>query len=492
MVDLFCGKPRRFRDNPTALSAWTVLLPGLADERIVIGSSSAEPFHIALWQKHLPALYAKFPKLKADIDRWLYHADKAVNSIPVYVLSRLLPQWLQDLVGPYLLKTFRKYAGMTTEEAFELVTENVELRNLLSSLWIDIGSPPVRGTFMLTAAVVHGFPQRGGAYPRGGSEELGMALVRTIERYGGKVLVKAEVAEILTEKQAGGWKATGVKLRDGTVVKAGTVVSSIGYSNTWNKLVSQAVTKDLGIPRTLDDKIPPSAGFVMVNIGFKATRKEMELGSFNTWYLPTDKKGDCFGAIREQFADPVGWIEEAPCMITFPSIKDRAFDEPRETCQVLVMIDGNPHFEKWLGKESGKAKEGADMEEYEALKKKWGDACVKRVMELYPKIKQEHIGLVDVSTPCSIAHYIRSPGGGAVGLDQTPRRFTDPELQRLLDTRTKVEGLWQTGQDTLICGQPLVQLAGMITAWRWLGFWKTAGLVLQTAMWELEMDEEDT
>ncbi len=28
----------------------------------------------------------------------------------------------------------------------------------------------------------------------------------------------------------------------------------------------------------------------------------------------------------------------------------------------------------------------------------------------------------------------------------------DPVVQELLDTQTRIPGLWQTGQDTLICG----------------------------------------
>lgn len=462
------------------------------DERVVIGDPKAKPFLFAHWQKHVPDFYKRFPALKADIDRYAYHADRAVNSIPVYVLSRLLPQWLQDMVNPWLLKTFHYYAGKTTEEAFDEITKDTELRNLLSSLWVDIGSPPFRGTFMLTAAVVWGFPQRGGAYPSGGSEELAKALVRVIERYGGRVLVKAEVKEILTASNGrGGFKATGVKLKDGMEIKCPSVVSSIGYGNTWGKLVSEEVTSKLGIPRSLNDKIPASAGFVMVNIGFKASREEMGLQSYNTWFLPTDKSGDMFGAVRDNWENPLGDPTQIPMMITFPSIKDRDFKEKnKETCQVLVMIDGDPHFKKWLGKESGKPA-SVDNAEYEALKKKWADTVIDRLLLLYPKMRKEHIGLVDVSTPASIQYYLNEPSGGAVGLDQTPRRFTDPHLQKLLDTRTKVEGLWQTGQDTLICGQPLVQLVGMITAWRMGGFWKTVGLVAQTAMWEFELDSED-
>ncbi len=59
-------------------------------------------------QTHLSEIYARFPEHRADIDRYLVEAKAAVNSIPMFVLSRLLPWWLQKLLAPVLLRTFRR------------------------------------------------------------------------------------------------------------------------------------------------------------------------------------------------------------------------------------------------------------------------------------------------------------------------------------------------------------------------------------------------
>ncbi len=53
-----------------------------------------------------------------------------------------------------------------------------------------------QSTFMLGAAVLWGFPQRGGAYPRGGSQRMSAALVPVIEAHGGRVLVRANVTQV--------------------------------------------------------------------------------------------------------------------------------------------------------------------------------------------------------------------------------------------------------------------------------------------------------
>jgi hypothetical protein len=66
---------------------------------------------------------------------------------------------------------------------------------------------------------------------------------------------------------------------------------------------------------------------------------------------------------------------------------------------------------------------GSKAPDYLALKQRWQDACVAKLLELYPKVRGK-IDYFEVSTPATIEHYLRTQNGGAVGLDQTPARFT--------------------------------------------------------------------
>src|SRR5260370_202724 len=89
----------------------------------------------------------------------------------MFVLSKLLPTRWRERVGPWLLRGFRKYAGMTTEQYFSKFS-NPRLASLLGSLWLDTGSAPHSSSFVMNAGVVYGFPQRGGAFPKGGAQVL--------------------------------------------------------------------------------------------------------------------------------------------------------------------------------------------------------------------------------------------------------------------------------------------------------------------------------
>jgi all-trans-retinol 13,14-reductase len=117
--------------------------------------------------------------------------------------------------------------------------------------------------------------------------------------------------------------------------------------------------------------------------------------------------------------------------------------------------------------------------EYKALKREWGERLVGLLVRFYPQL-EGRIDLVDVSTPLSIEHYLGANEGGAVGLDQAPERFADWGTVKRLDARTPIEGLWLTGQDTVTCGQPMVQSAGLITAFRVLGLQQSLRYLART------------
>jgi hypothetical protein len=45
-----------------------------------------------------------------------------------------------------------------------------------------------------------------------------------------------------------------------------------------------------------------------------------------------------------------------------------------------------------------------------------------------------------------------------VGIDVTPKRFTDQTVLRQLDVATPIPNLFMTGQDTVLCGVTLCQV----------------------------------
>ena len=251
-------------------------------DRIAVGNEP--PFAIKHDEAHLPDLYALFPERRAEIDEYLRVSEQVLKRFPLFVMSKAFPTWFQKPWHRFVLgKTWRRYAGRSFREVLEEITDEPLLAGILAGQWMDTGSPPDRASFLIGTCVGRGLAIEGGAYPVGGSQEMAKCLVPVITGAGGRVLVRAAVEEILVD--AAGQRATGVRLADGTVVPCKRVVSSVGYHNTFGKLVPEAVTERLEIPRRLP--IGNSCGFLLANIGLRGTAEDLGLTCANLWYHPT-------------------------------------------------------------------------------------------------------------------------------------------------------------------------------------------------------------
>jgi phytoene dehydrogenase-like protein len=71
----------------------------------------------------------------------------------------------------------------------------------------------------------------------GGTHQMASGLRRALERYGGQVITAAEVKEIIVENN----RATGVKLDDGTLLYADTVISTLNPTQNFKELLDDSV-----------------------------------------------------------------------------------------------------------------------------------------------------------------------------------------------------------------------------------------------------------
>jgi all-trans-retinol 13,14-reductase len=98
---------------------------------------------------------------------------------------------------------------------------------------------------MHASVVKHYF--KGGSFPIGGSSEIVNTINPVIEKSKGKIVVKAEVKEIIIEKN----RARGVVMDDGRKFYSNTIISGVGVFNTFNKLINEKLSIKLGFKRDL-------------------------------------------------------------------------------------------------------------------------------------------------------------------------------------------------------------------------------------------------
>lgn len=414
-------------------------------DRVYLGPD-APAFELRHKEAHLPELYRQFPEEKATIDEFMVMSDSALMCVKLIVASKLLPLAWQPYFWRCVPDKYTVYSRATAKELLQARTSNNRLIAILCGLWVDTGARPDRASFMMTAACFRGLPLEGGCYPSGGAEEMPKHLIPIIEKHGGRVLVRARVGSIDVErrerKMLRGAQAPpilsvmGVTLSNGTKIKAPMVISGAGYLNTVTRLLSKDDAAAAGMPLKLPSGVKQSSGFVMVNVGIKGNAAALGIDNANVWYHPVqgscnrgqmdDNDMNIFPPLDNLFRQPDptkqpkgGPAFDFPCMITFPSVKDAQWDDDADracktTCQILVLAEW-----AWFSKHEGEP-HGGRSEEYETLKKAWGDQCLEKLFRFYPKTK-EAVVHCDVSTPLSIAHYLNSPQGGAVGLGEWQR-----------------------------------------------------------------------
>lgn len=440
-------------------------------DKIYLGSAKGG-FHVKHGEKHLASLYAMFPKEKQAIDAFLRVSADAMAAVKIFAFSKLLPLWLQPLYWWLVPTRYKVATRSTAKDILSGLTKNKQLVSLLCGLWIDTGARPDTASFMLSGAVFRGLPLEGGCYPDGGPDGMAEVLIPTIESRGGRVLVRARVQRVLVDADGRSQRAVGVELTDGTKIHAKSVVSAAGYLNTVNNMVDTKTAEKAGLVRKLPN-VRMSSGFVMANIGINKSAEELKISSSNIWYHPaTAGSKDIFEPLEAYYKDPLG--SDAPAMITFPSIKS-GDTKSKVSCQVLLIAEW-----EWFSKYAHLTEaQRAKNQQYQALKKRWLDRALNVVYKFFPQVKG-HVDFTDLSTPLTIKHYLEAPSGGAVGLDQTPARYGDWDVQKHLDVSTPIEGLFMTGQDQLVCGVVLAQLCGVITAFRMTGLLPSMRAVLQS------------
>ncbi len=441
------SRTRRLFDHVTGgRLGWESM--GEVYDRIVLGDRIYEL--AAGPDRFRETLKRSFPREAAGIDRYVATIRRVARWSGPYFAEKALPAPLAAVAGPLLRRPFLRHARRSTREALARFTRDPELAAVLTGQWGDYGLPPGRSSFAMHAILARHYLW-GGSYPVGGSSAIAAGIAPLIEEAGGSILYNAEVAQILVEKN----RAVGVRMADGTELRAARVISDAGASNTFERLLPRELAARHGIDRQMRT-VAPSSGHLCVYVGFKRTARELGLPKANFWLYPGN---DHDGAVERYERDP-----QAPLpvvYVSFPSAKDPTFEERypgRATVELITMAPWE-RFEPWAGdpvKRRGAA--------YASLKDDLARRMFDRLEPWLPGIANQ-IDYYEVSTPLSTRHYANYARGELYGLDHTAARFE----RRFLRPRTPIRGLFLTGQDVATAGVAGALAGGYLTASAILG-----------------------
>lgn len=391
------------------------------------------------------ALKVAFPKESGAIDRYLASVEAAQKAGGLYFAEKAIPRPIARVAGGWMRAGFLRWARRTTLEVLRELTRDRELIGVLTAQWGDYGLPPAQSSFGMHAIIANHY-FNGASYPVGGAARIAETIAPAIESNGGKIVVSAEVREIVTERGA----AVGVKMADGRELRAPVIVSDAGAGNTFERLLPRANP----MPNTIKEAlrcIPPSMAHLSLYVGLKHTAAELGLTGTNLWIAPgPDHDANLARFVKDPSA-PFPML-----FISFPSAKDPEFEHKhpgRATIEAVALApyDWFESFEGGVWKRRGA--------EYDAFK----DGLKRRLQRELERAVPAVAGKIDyaeLSTPLTTRHFMNYARGEAYGLAVTPERF----LSRALTPQTSIKGLYLTGQDVATLGVTGAMMGGLLSA----------------------------
>jgi phytoene dehydrogenase-like protein len=333
----------------------------------------------------------------------------------------------------------------------------MDLKNKFVINWLDmlcflLQGLPAAGTMNAVMAYMLADWYRPGVtldFPKGGSSAIVDALVRGVEKnVGNKVHVNCHVEEILVENG----RASGVRLVDGTVIKATKAVVSNADPYVTNKLLAKARAAKLTPPKfdeymdqlvsqdSEEGGIPDLKSFIHIHAGIDASG------------LPEVPSAD----FPAQWAVVRDWDVgvEAPrniVLCSMPSLIDDTL-APEGKHVLHAYVPATEPYEWWAGLDR-------KSDEYLKKKEEAADFLWSAIEEYVPNARERAIpGTVQIGTPLTHERFLRRTRG-AYG----PR--VEAGQQTLPGHMTPLDGLLFTGDYTFPgIGVPATAASGAIAA----------------------------
>jgi all-trans-retinol 13,14-reductase len=444
------GAPTRTRKMFDYLSSGNLEWAPMDDEydRFYIGDKVYNA--VAGKREFRDNLVRQFPDQETAIDRYMALLDRSGAALSAFGMGRGMPPLAAAAISPWLAWKRRGAYRRTTWAVLSDLTDDENLIATLCGQWGDMGLPPKRSPFMAHAMIARHYLY-GGYYPVGGSWRIADTIIPKIQAGGGEVFTYAKVDEIVIEDN----KVSGVRMQDGHLINCDCVISSAGVSNTFKRLVPEDVARRNGYLHKLET-VEPSLGHLGVYIGLQGTAEEIGLPRTNYWIYPSQDYDAAVDRFMEHPDAPFPVV-----YVSFPSAKDPDYENRHPGTSTIEIVAPAPYewFEKWNDETWGKR-----GDDYEALKARFGE----RLMDiLYDKVPQARgkVDYYEVSTPLSTNWFGGYQKGELYGLAHTSQRLE----QDWLRPKTRIPGLWLTGQDILTCGVTGAMMAGLITTMSMVG-----------------------
>ena len=390
-------------------------------------------------------LAERFPKEKKGLKKYLDLVRKVSNEL--YLIPKMSGFW-DNVTIPYRTRHLGKYGLFSLKRVIGWHIKDPLLQKVLNVQCGDHGLAPAKASFPLHCALMAHYFQ-GGFYPMGGGAAIVKAMTTAIKKHGGIIRTGTGVKRILLKQHDNKkFTATGVELENGEMIHAKRVISNTDPSATYKLAGLENLSKKLQAKLA---KTKYSVTSLMFFVTVEMDVRKAGLDSGNIWLMPNKELDDLQEDLSE--VDPSQPDEFSGLFISCSSLKDpSSYNGHQHTIEAVTFID----YDSFLAQLNGADK---NSDTYKKLKERLCQKLLNTLEKVVPGIKQ-HIVEIDLGTPLTNQHYMRSTKGNVYGTEkgffQTgPFSFT---------AKTEIENLYMCGASIMAHGVAGSAYSGLKTA----------------------------
>ncbi len=415
-------------------------------ETVTFGDDTYEWF--SSMEKNIEWIERRFPGEGKKARAYYDLEDHVERRAAAWALTKVYPAWTPESVreAAYRLigSPWRRYMHRSLGAVLkgELGFSH-RLASVLGYMYGNLGQVPDRCPFAAYAMVL--FHYRYGAYfPVGGPGQIPECIVPIIEAAGGQVATHSPVERILVENG----RAVGVRLGNGEEIRSKLVISDAGSWNTFVELLDPEISASLGYPRKYE-QLEASPPHLYLMLGYD---EPIELPKPIVWHMPYFEGQDPYDITGNdrRFKDSMEFAG-MPGYILSPSARDplHAQRYPGQST-VMVLAEGAHEWVARCKRDPGfrAAFEAGATESMTAMAKRH-----------IPALRGKTPKVVRAGVP--IGCNPRSWKGSSYGVDISGDRWT--KHTHWLRPKTKIEGLYLTGQDAFAPGMAGAALGARMT-----------------------------
>jgi len=387
-------------------------------------------------------LRREFPAEADGIDRYFAITARMADEIA----WASPPSNIADALAlPWRLRTVLRYGLHPLSRFLDRFTRDPMVRAILSIQAGDHGMAPSRAPTALHAGL-QSYYYSGGCYPRGGGHMIPEVLIRHLRAHGGDIRLSSEVTRVLVE----GGRAIGVRLADGTEVRADAVVANTDPGMLWGRLVEEKHVPPRLLARVRRTRY--SVSTISLYLGVDMDLRAAGLDSGNIWY---SRSTDIDEAYRFAERTDLSQVDRVPGLfLNATTLKDPSMRHDGLHTVEAIALASPAAFAKW--KDVPRGERGP---EYAALKEYLAGKMLDEVERIVPGFR-DRIVFQAVATPLTNIHFLAATGGAIYGTEKTLRNlgvFSYP-------VRTPLPGLFECGASTIAPGIHGVTRSGLAAA----------------------------